>query len=142
LLCAQFNLHQISLHPLTKKLDQAQYHADSYPLVSSDRIDFHPVDVLTDADGSILIVDTGGWYDLCCPSSGTDQRIASGGIYRLKGLAPKFPKTKRPASLQNLTKLSIELTQATADQQATIKQAYDSQVSTASQPREPKLKNS
>jgi putative heme-binding domain-containing protein len=139
LLCAQFNLHQISLHPLTKKLDQSQYHADSYPLVSSDRIDFHPVDVLTDADGSILIVDTGGWYDLCCPSSGTDQRIASGGIYRLKGLAPKFPKTKRPASLQNLTKLSIELTQATADQQATIKQAYDSQVIAAMSDPDPSV---
>lgn len=86
LLCAQFNLHQISLHPLSKRPDQSDYQASSFPLVSSERIDFHPVDVLLDSDASILIVDTGGWYDLCCPSSGTDQRVATGGIYRLKGV--------------------------------------------------------
>lgn len=86
LLCAQFNLHQISLHRLFKRSDQSHYQAESFPLVSSDRIDFHPVDLLLDSDASILIVDTGGWYDLCCPSSGTDQRVATGGIYRLKGL--------------------------------------------------------
>ncbi|MGN6135649.1 MAG: HEAT repeat domain-containing protein, partial [Aureliella sp.] len=31
----------------------------------------------------LLVVDTGGWYNLCCPSSGVDQSIAPGGIYRL-----------------------------------------------------------
>ena len=86
LLCAQFNLHQISLHALSQLPNQAQYQATSFPLVSSDRIDFHPVDILLDSDASILIVDTGGWYDLCCPSSATDQRVATGGIYRLKGV--------------------------------------------------------
>jgi putative heme-binding domain-containing protein len=105
LLCAQFNLHQISLHPLFKKHNQAHYQATSYPLVSSDRIDFHPVDLLLDSDASILIVDTGGWYDLCCPSSGTDQRVATGGIYRLKGLCPDSP-----------------------DRRISIQQAMDSQV--------------
>lgn len=86
LLCAEFNLHQISLHRLLKRPDQAHYRSESFSLLHSDRIDFHPVDLLLDSDASILIVDTGGWYDLCCPSSGTDQRVASGGIYRLKGL--------------------------------------------------------
>lgn len=86
LLCAQFNLHQISLSRLLKRQDQAHYRSESFSVVSSDRIDFHPVDLLLDSDASILIVDTGGWYDLCCPSSGTDQRVATGGVYRLKGL--------------------------------------------------------
>jgi putative heme-binding domain-containing protein len=40
--------------------------------------------VLEDIDGSFLVVDTGGWYDLCCPSSGNEERIATGGIYRLR----------------------------------------------------------
>ncbi|MFM7516421.1 MAG: hypothetical protein ACKO3V_05725, partial [Pirellula sp.] len=128
LLCAQFNLHQISLHQLNKKPDQSHYQAISYPLVSSDRIDFHPVDVISDSDGSILIVDTGGWYDLCCPSSGTDQRVASGGIFRLKGLSAKIPKINPPASLQQLTNLSIALTQSNADQQSSPRQGYDSKV--------------
>lgn len=86
LLCAQFNLHQISLHPLRRDGQGAGYQAASIPILRTERIDFHPVDVLLDSDASILIVDTGGWYDLCCPSSGTDQRVADGGIYRLKGL--------------------------------------------------------
>jgi putative heme-binding domain-containing protein len=86
LLCSQFNLHQISLHPLRRDGQGAGYQAASIPILRTERIDFHPVDVLLDSDASILIVDTGGWYDLCCPSSGTDQRVADGGIYRLKGL--------------------------------------------------------
>ena len=35
----------------------------------SDNIDFHPTDVFEDADGSLIVVDTGGWYKLCCPTS-------------------------------------------------------------------------
>ena len=86
LVCAQFNLHQVSLHPIHRLEDRSGYRAESIPILRTERIDFHPVDVMLDSDASLLIVDTGGWYDLCCPSSGTDQRVASGGIYRLKGL--------------------------------------------------------
>jgi putative heme-binding domain-containing protein len=82
---AQFNLHKVSVHPLYTRPDSAGYTSASIDLVSSPRIDFHPVDALLDRDGSLIIVDTGGWYDLCCPSSGTDQRVALGGIYRLRG---------------------------------------------------------
>lgn len=82
---AQFNLHKVSVHPLYTSRGSAGYTSDSLDLVSSPRVDFHPVDVLLDRDGSLIIVDTGGWYDLCCPSSGTDQTVALGGIYRLRG---------------------------------------------------------
>src|SRR5690606_33268098 len=41
-------------------------------------------DVLEDADGSLLVIDTGGWYTLCCPTSHVDQSLATGGIYRLR----------------------------------------------------------
>jgi putative membrane-bound dehydrogenase-like protein len=88
LLCAQFNLHKVSAHALATSPDASGYTAQSIDLIRSPRIDFHPVDVLLDRDGSLLVVDTGGWYDLCCPSSGTDQRVALGGIYRLRGATP------------------------------------------------------
>ncbi|MFM7974759.1 MAG: hypothetical protein ACKO8U_06760, partial [Pirellula sp.] len=139
LLCAQFNLHQISLHQLSKKPDQSHYQAISYPLVSSDRIDFHPVDVLAESDGSILIVDTGGWYDLCCPSSGTDQRIATGGIYRLKGLRIDNPSHKDPPALKALTDLSIALTRTSPQQQASMRQAFDSRVISAMGDTDPQV---
>lgn len=85
LAAAQFNLHKVSIHPLHTSPGSAGYSSDAMDLISSPRIDFHPVDVLLDRDGSLIVVDTGGWYDLCCPSSGTDQRVALGGIYRLRG---------------------------------------------------------
>ncbi|MCY2998987.1 MAG: c-type cytochrome [Planctomycetota bacterium] len=130
LLCAQFNLHQISLHRLTKRSDQAHYRAESFPLVSSDRIDFHPVDLLLDTDGSILIVDTGGWYDLCCPSSGTDQRVASGGIYRLRGLTSGQSLSKNEnllseqKRLEKLTSRSIDYVRSDDSQRPALEEQY------------------
>ena len=52
--------------------------------VVSDNIDFHPTDVIEDADGSLLIVDTGGWYKLCCPTSQLVKPDVTGAIYRVK----------------------------------------------------------
>ncbi|MCE2785201.1 MAG: c-type cytochrome [Pirellula sp.] len=130
LLCAQFNLHQISLHRLTQRSDQAHYRAESFPLVSSNRIDFHPVDLLLDTDGSILIVDTGGWYDLCCPSSGTDQRVASGGIYRLRGLTSSESLSKNEnllseqKRLEDLTSRSNEYVQSEESQRPALEEQY------------------
>ncbi len=81
LVAAQFNLQKVSLHRLVPQ--GASYSTENCDLLVGDRIDFHPTDVIEDANGSILVIDTGGWYDLCCPSSGVDQRKATGGIYRL-----------------------------------------------------------
>ncbi len=50
----------------------------------SDNIDFHPTDVIEDADGSLLIVDTGGWYKLCCPTSQLVKPDVTGAIYRVR----------------------------------------------------------
>lgn len=96
LLSAQFNLQKIGLHELSRESNTAEYTSKSIDLMTSSRVDFHPVDVLLDRDGSLLIVDTGGWYDLCCPSSGTDQRIAVGGIYRLTGVTEDRAATDDP----------------------------------------------
>ncbi len=85
LVTAQFNLQKVATHELVP--DGASYRTVDTDLIVSNRIDFHPTDVLEDADGSLLIIDTGGWYDLCCPSSGIDQAPAMGGIYRLSSAA-------------------------------------------------------
>ncbi len=82
LVAALFNLQKVTTHRLLPL--GASFSSQNADLVVADRIDFHPTDVLEDADGSLLIVDTGGWYDLCCPSSRVDQKAAAGGIYRLK----------------------------------------------------------
>ncbi len=81
LVAALFNLQKVTAHQLQPS--GASFTTANQDLVVADRIDFHPTDVIEDADGSLLIIDTGGWYDLCCPTSRIDQKTASGGIYRL-----------------------------------------------------------
>jgi putative heme-binding domain-containing protein len=82
LVSAQFNLQKVGLHQLVP--EGSSFQVVTHDLVTADRIDFHPVEILQEPDGNLLLFDTGGWYDLCCPSSGSDQSIAHGGVYRLK----------------------------------------------------------
>ena len=89
LFCAQFNTRRVSSHRLVP--DGAAWRTDDAVLLESDRFEFHPTDVLEDADGSLLIVDTGGWYKLCCPTSQVEQPDVLGAIYRLRPAAPKLP---------------------------------------------------
>src|SRR5262249_51028206 len=57
----------------------------------SDNLDFHPTDVKEDADGSLLVIDTGGWYKLCCPTSQLHKPDVLGAIYRVRKTgAPKI----------------------------------------------------
>lgn len=81
LMVAQFNLQRVSRHQLVE--DGASVRTIDSDLLVADRPDFHPTDVLEDSDGSVLVVDTGGWYTLCCPTSHIDQSQATGAIYRL-----------------------------------------------------------
>lgn len=82
LFASLFNLHKITRHNL--KPAGATYASKDSDFVVSDNLDFHPTDVLPDADGSLLIVDTGGWYKLCCPSSQLAKADVLGGIYRVR----------------------------------------------------------
>ena len=91
LVAALFNLQKVTSHSLTTS--GASFASENRDLVVANRVDFHPTDVIEDADGSLLIIDTGGWYDLCCPSSRVDQKTAAGGIYRLSKLASSDTQT-------------------------------------------------
>ncbi len=79
---AMFNLRKVTRHVLEP--DGATFRTrDSDFLVSTNR-DFHPTDVVEDADGSLLVVDTGPWYKLCCPTSQLAKPDVLGAIYRVK----------------------------------------------------------
>jgi putative membrane-bound dehydrogenase-like protein len=81
LFASAFNLRKISRIELGRSGSTFQAHDTDF--VVSDSLDFHPTDVLADADGSLLILDTGGWYKLCCPSSQLWKADVLGGIYRV-----------------------------------------------------------
>ena len=82
LFACYFNLHKVVRHVLVP--DGATFKTKDIDFVTSDSHDFHPTDVLEDADGSLLIVDTGGWYKICCPTSQLAKPDVLGGIYRVR----------------------------------------------------------
>ncbi|OWK43882.1 hypothetical protein FRUB_03481 [Fimbriiglobus ruber] len=77
-----FNMHKVTRHVLIP--DGATYRTKDEDFLVSDNIDFHPTDVIEDADGSLLVVDTGGWYKLCCPTSQFPKPDVFGAIYRVR----------------------------------------------------------
>ena len=93
LFLCQFNLRKVSRHIL-RPLGSTFVSEDS-DFVWSDNVDFHPTDVLTDADGSLLVINTGGWYKLCCPTSQLWKPDVVGGIYRVTRIGAKSPDDPR-----------------------------------------------
>ena len=96
LFCCEFNHRKVSRHVLHP--DGSTLRAESTPFVVSEEVDFHPTDVVVDADGSLIVVDTGGWYKLCCPTSQLWKPDVLGGIYRISRIGAK-PATD-PCGLQ------------------------------------------
>ncbi len=82
LFAACFNMQKVTRHVLVP--DGATFKTRDSDFVVSNNKDFHPTDVIEDADGSLLIVDTGGWYKLCCPTSQLVKPDVLGAIYRVR----------------------------------------------------------
>ena len=93
LFLCQFNLRKVSRHILRPL--ESTYVSEDSDFVWSDNVDFHPTDVLTDADGSLLVINTGGWYKLCCPTSQLWKPDVVGGIYRVRKTGAKSPDDPR-----------------------------------------------
>lgn len=88
-LTALFNLRKVVRHRL-EPFGSTFRSLDS-DFVVSDNHDFHPTDVIEDSDGSILIIDTGGWYKVCCPTSQLAKPEILGAIYRVKKSGTQRP---------------------------------------------------
>ena len=97
LFCADFNLRRISRHELMP--NGATFSAETSAFLESDQTDFHPTDVIEDADGSLLVADTGSWYKICCPTSKVARPEALGAIYRIKRGGSSPPKDPRGLEL-------------------------------------------
>jgi len=103
LFATTFNLRKVTRHILKPK--GATYASADSDFLVSDNVDFHPTDVLPDANGSLLVVDTGGWYKLCCPSSQLAKPDILGAIYRVRKVgAPRLTDPARKAAYARLVK--------------------------------------
>ena len=87
LFSAQFNTGRIMRHVIST--DGATYRTADEPFLQMDDLELHPTDVLEDADGSLLVVNTGGWFIAGCPLSVTAKRDIHGGILRVRRTSGK-----------------------------------------------------
>ena len=82
LICTEFNTRRLSRHQLSHA--GSSFESKVSMFLESDQTDFHPTDVIEDADGSLLVADTGSWYKICCPTSKIAKPDILGAIYRVK----------------------------------------------------------
>lgn len=87
LFSAEFNTGRIMRHEVFQ--EGATYRTINTPFMTSHMPDSHPTDVFMDADGSMLVLLTGGWFIDGCPLSRVAKPEVSGGIFRIrkKGVA-------------------------------------------------------
>ncbi|MDG2130790.1 MAG: sulfatase-like hydrolase/transferase [Fuerstiella sp.] len=78
----EFNLGKVVRLELQRS--GSTYTTTEREFLSCDNRDFHPTDVLEDADGSLLVIDTGGWFYRGCPTSQIARPDVLGGIYRIQ----------------------------------------------------------
>ncbi|HEY3394059.1 MAG TPA: PVC-type heme-binding CxxCH protein [Lacipirellulaceae bacterium] len=110
LFLCHFNMRKVSRHVLLPA--GSTYATEDSDFVWSEHVDFHPTDILMDADGSLLVIDTGGWYKLCCPTSQLWKPDVLGGIYRVRRDGAASPADPRG--------LAIDWAQLTVEQLWTL----------------------
>src|SRR5262249_10610226 len=98
LFSAQFNRSRIQRHIVERDGAGFKIKSEDF-LVSSDK-DFHPTDVLEDADGSLLVIDTGGWFRIGCPTSQIAKPEIKGGIYRIRKKGARRPANPRGGEIR------------------------------------------
>ncbi|MDZ4684188.1 MAG: PVC-type heme-binding CxxCH protein, partial [Planctomycetaceae bacterium] len=78
----EFNTHKVRYAEL--KRAGSTFTADVHEFLTCADGDFHPTDVLEDADGSLLVLNTGGWFLNGCPTSRVAKPEIYGGVYRVR----------------------------------------------------------
>jgi putative membrane-bound dehydrogenase-like protein len=114
-----FNMHKLTRHVLVP--DGSTFRTRDEDFLVSDNLDFHPTDVLEDADGSLLVIDTGGWYKLCCPTSQLHKPDVLGAIYRIRRHGGPRVDDPRGLALEWKRATAAELTQRLQDPRPAVR---------------------
>ncbi|MFN7920930.1 MAG: PVC-type heme-binding CxxCH protein [Bryobacteraceae bacterium] len=101
LFTAQFNSHRVQRHEVSR--DGSTFKTkDSDFFVAADA-DLHPTDVMEDADGSLIVVDTGAWFIHGCPLSRVSKPDVLGMLYRVRRNGAPKVDDPRGEKIQPLT---------------------------------------
>ncbi len=115
---AMFNMRKVTRHVLEPSGATFKVH-DSDFVASEDR-DFHPTDVIEDADGSLLVIDTGAWYKLCCPTSQLAKPDVLGAIYRVRRVGAPVVRDPRGRAVAWTTLKPSDLTAHLGDERTAV----------------------
>lgn len=108
LMVTHFNTQRLVRMELTPS--GSTYSAIEHEFLKLNDPDIHLTDVIADPrDGSLLLLDTGGWFRIGCPSSLMAKPDLRGAIYRIGELKPermivmdRFKKLDHPTALADL----------------------------------------
>ena len=82
LFATHFNTRRMIRTQIERK--GATFESHDQDFLVSTSTDFHPTDVIEDVDGSLLVIDTGGWLYFGCPTSKIAKPNITGAIYRVR----------------------------------------------------------
>lgn len=115
-----FNTHQVARVKLMPS--GSSYTAASQVFLTSSDPDFHPTDVIEDADGSLIVVDTGGWFRNGCPTSQLAKPDITGGLYRIRRVSAPPINDPRGMAIDWNAATDQELARYLADQRFTVRE--------------------
>ena len=103
--CCLFNMAKVTRHQLVPH--GATFQSIDSDFLVSDNRDFHPTDVLEAPDGSLIVLDTGGWYKMCCPTSQLAKEDIFGAIYRIRKVNVKAVAKPAKKPLPRLYQIAL-----------------------------------
>ncbi|HRE80807.1 MAG TPA: HEAT repeat domain-containing protein [Opitutaceae bacterium] len=117
---AEFNTRRILTLPL--RAHGSTFVGEARVFATSETDGVHFTDVIEDADGSLLIVDTGAWFRIGCPTSRLARPEILGGIYRVRRMEMPHPVDPRGAALEWANATETALAQRLSDARATVRE--------------------
>jgi putative heme-binding domain-containing protein len=119
LFSAQFNPHRVQRHIMTR--EGATFRTEDSDFLTSVDPDFHPTDVMEDADGSLLVVDTGAWFIHGCPISRVAKPEIKGSIYRIRKVGAPTVRDPRGEALKLSEKAPADVASHLADPRPAVR---------------------
>ncbi len=119
LFSAHFNGHRVFRHQL--KMKGSGFECTNEELIGCDNVEFHPTEVMEDADGSLLVIETGGWYRNCCPSSTFYRPDVDGAIYRVRRADAKPMEDSRGTKIDWKTRTIEDLAKLLEDARPAVR---------------------
>ena len=88
MLVTHFNTGRLVRLAISRAGDGTGWRATEHEFLRIKEEDIHLTDVIEDEDGSLLVLDTGGWFRIGCPSSLVAKPEALGRIHRIRPTKP------------------------------------------------------